>query len=48
MDEDIKTKVKLKYKLNHRYLSLKRRNKYFAKLEDLFNETNNLISKSKK
>ena len=48
MNDDIKNKVKLKHKLCHRYLRYKRNNKEFAKLEDLCNEIDDLISKSKK
>ena len=48
MDDDIKNKVKLKHKLCHRYKRHSRDNEDFAKLEDLPNEVDNLISKSKK
>ena len=48
MNDDIKNKIKLKHKLYHRYLRHKSNNKDFAKLEDLHNEIDNLISKSKK
>ena len=47
MNDDIKNKVKLKHKLCHRYLRYKRNNEEFAKLEDLRNEIDDLISKSK-
>ena len=46
-NDDIKNKVKLKHKLYHRYLRNQRNNEDFAKLEDLRNEIDNLISKSK-
>ena len=48
MNDDIKSKIKLKHKLYYRYLSHKRKNEDFAKLEYLRDEINNLISKSKK
>ena len=48
MNDDIKNKVKLKHKLWHCYLRYKRNNEEFAKLEDLCNEIDDLISKSKK
>ena len=48
MNDDIKNKVKLKHKLCHCYLRYKRNNEEFAKLEDLCNEIDDLISKSKK
>ena len=48
MNDDIKSKIKLKHKLYHRYLKHKRNNEDFAKLEHLRNETDNRISKSKK
>ena len=48
MNDDIKSKIKLKHKFYHRYLKHKRNNEDFAKLEHLRNETDNLISKSKK
>ena len=48
MNEDIKSKIKLKHKSYHRYLRHKRNNEDFAKLEHLRNEIDNLISKSKK
>ena len=48
MNEDIKSKIKLKHKLHHRQLRHKRNNEDFAKLENLRNETENLIFKSKK
>ena len=38
MNEDIKNKVKLKHKFQHRYLRHKRKNEDFAKLEDLCND----------
>ena len=47
MNDDIKNKVKLKHKLCHCYLRYKRNNEEFAKLEDLRNEIDDLISKSK-
>ena len=48
MKGDTKKKVKLKHKLYHRYLRHKRNKEDFAKLEDLCNEIDNLISKDKK
>ena len=48
MNDDIKSKIKLKHKLYHRYLRHKRNNEDFAKLEYLRNEIDNLTSKSKK
>ena len=48
MHDDIKSKIKLKHKLSHRYLRHKRNNKDFAKPEYLCNEIDSLISKSKK
>ena len=48
MNDDIKSKVKLKHKLFHGYLRHKRNNEDFAKLEHIRNEIDNLISKSKK
>ena len=48
MNDDIKSKSKLKHKLYQRYLRHKRNNEDFAKLEYLRNETDNLIYKSKK
>ena len=48
MNDDIKSKIKLKHKLYHRYLRHKRNNEDLAKLEHLRNEIDNLISKSKK
>ena len=48
MNDDIKNKIKLKHKLYHHYLRHKWINKDFAKLEDLCNEIDNLISKFKK
>ena len=48
VNDDIKNKVKLKHNLYHRYLRHNRNNKDFAKLEDLRNDIDNLISKSKK
>ena len=47
INDDLKSKVKLKHKLYHRSLRHKRNNKHFAKLEHLRNETDNLIYKSK-
>ena len=47
INNDLKSKIKLKHKLYHRSLRHKRNNKHFAKLEHLRNETDNLISKSK-
>ena len=43
----IKNKVKSKYKFYHLYLRHQRNNEDFDKLEDLLNEIDNLISKSK-
>ena len=48
INDDIKNKVKLTLNMYHRYLSHKRNSKDFAKLEDLRNEINNIISKFKK
>ena len=48
MNDDIKSKIKLKHKLYHCCLRHKRYNKDFAKLEHLHNEIGTLISKSKK
>ena len=48
MNDDIKSKIKLKHKSYHRYLRHKRNNEDFAKLEHLRNGIDNLISKSKK
>ena len=48
MNNDIKSKVKLKHKLQYRYLRHKTTNEGFAKLEYLHNDIDNLISKSKK
>ena len=48
MNDDIKSKVKLKNELYHRFLSVKRNNEGFGKLEYLRNEIDNLISRSKK
>ena len=48
MNDVIKSKIKLKHKLYHRYLRHKRNNEDFAKLEYLRNEIDNLTSKSKK
>ena len=48
MNDDIKSKIKLKHKLYHCYLRHKKNNEDFAKLEYLRNEIDNLISKSKK
>ena len=48
MIDDIKSKIKLKHKIYHRYLRHKRNNKDFAILEYLRNKIDNLISKSKK
>ena len=47
-NDDIKSKIKLKHKLYQRYLRHKRNNQDFAKVEHLCNESDNLISKSKK
>ena len=47
MNDDIKNKIKLKHKLYHLYLRHKRKKEHFAKLEDICNEVDNLISKSK-
>ena len=44
----IKSKVKLKHKLYHRYLRHKRNNEDFAKPEDLRNKIDDLLSKSMK
>ena len=46
--DDIKSKIKLKHKLYHRYLRHKMNNEDFAKLKYLCNEIDNRISKSKK
>ena len=48
MNDDIKSKIKLTHKLYHRYLRHKRNREDFAKLENLRNESDNLIFKSKK
>ena len=48
MNDDIKSKIKLKHKLYHHYLRHKRNNEDFAKLEYLRNEIDNPISKPKK
>ena len=48
MNDDIKSKVRLKHKLYRHYLRHQRNNKDFAKPEDLRNEIDNQISKSKK
>ena len=48
INDDIKSKINLKHQLYHRYLRHKRNKEYFAKLEHLRNEIDNLISKSKK
>ena len=48
MNDDTKSTIKLKHKLYHRYLRHKRNNEDFAKLEDLHNEIDNLISESKR
>ena len=48
INDDIKSKIKLKHKLYHRYLRHKRNKEDFAKVEHLRNEIENLISKSKK
>ena len=48
INDDIKSKIKLKHKLYHRYLRHKRNKEDFAKVEHLRNEICNLISKSKK
>ena len=47
INDDIKNIKKLKHKLYHRYLRHKNRNEDFAKLKDLCNEFDDLISKSK-
>ena len=43
MNDDIKNKVKLKYKLHNRYLRHQKNNEDFTKLEGLRNETDNII-----
>ena len=43
MNDDLKNKVKLKYKLYHRYLRHQKNNEDFTKLEGLRNETDNII-----
>ena len=48
MNDNIQNKVKLKHKLYHRYLRHQRNNEDFAKIQDLCNETDNLIPKYKK
>ena len=48
INDDIKNKVKLKLNIYLRHLSHKRNNKNFAKLEDLHNEIDNIISKFKR
>ena len=48
INDDIKSKIKLKHKLYHRYLRHKRNKEDFAKVEHLRNEIDNVISKSKK
>ena len=48
INDDIKSKIKLKHKLYHRYLRHKRNKEDFAKVEHLCNEIDNLIFKSKK
>ena len=48
INDDLKGKVKLKHKLYHRYLRHNRNYEDFVKLEDLLNETDNLIYKSQK
>ena len=47
MNDDIKSRIKLKHKLYHLYLRHKRNNEDFVKLEYLHNEIDDLISKSK-
>ena len=47
MNDNIKSKFKLKNELYHRFLSVKRNNEGFAKLEYLGNEIDNLISRPK-
>ena len=47
MNDDVKSKIKLKHMLYYRYLRHKRNNEDFAKLEYLCNKIDNLISKSK-
>ena len=48
INDNSKSKIKLKHKLYHHYLKHKRNKQDFAKVEHLRNETCNLISKSKK
>ena len=48
INDDTKSKIKLKHKLHHRYLRHKRNKEDFAKVEHLHNEIDNVISKSKK
>ena len=48
INDDIKSKIKLKHKLYHRCLRHKKSNEDFAKLEHLRNEIDNLIFKTKK
>ena len=48
INDDIKSKIKLKHKLYHRYLRHKRNKEVFVNVEHLRNEIDNLISKSKK
>ena len=48
INDDIKSKINLKHKLYHRYVIHKRNKKDLAKVEHLRNETDNLMSRSKK
>ena len=48
INDDIKSKIKLKHKLYNRYVRDKRNKEDFVKVEHLRNEIENLISKSKK
>ena len=48
MKDDIRNKVMLKHTFYHCYFRHQRNNEDFAKLEDLPNEIDNLISKSQK
>ena len=48
MNDDIENKVKLKHKLYYYFLRHKTNKEDFAMLEDLRNEIDNPISKSKK
>ena len=47
MNDNIKSKIKLKRKLYHSYLKHIKNNDDFAKLEDLRSEVDKLISKFK-